>query len=236
MNLLYILSFVAIVFVLTAGFLVNQNSKKTFEENQDHLAKSGIAGKELANKLILQNNLKNINVVNLKSKHTNYYSAKYNVLKFDPEISKSSSLLSLAMCAYHTNHAKSYQKHTFLNIIKTFLDYIFKAIFAIFIPLVLICAIVNKSSSTHAAMFTILFALIFYCFAFLIEFLFFLIDLKSTKSCIKDLKLTECFDEEELKILNLYLKSLSKNYFFLCTRWTLKIFWFISPDFIFRRK
>lgn len=236
MILLYILSFTMIILVLSVGYFINQSSKKNLDKFSSATSEQNITGKELANKLITQNNLKNVKVVNLKSNHTNYYSLQYNVLKFDPEIANSTTLLSLATSAYHTNKAKFHQKHTLFSIIRTIFNYIFKAISAIFLPLVLICAILNISSSTHAPMFAILFSLIFYCLAFIVELIFLVIELKNTKKYIKDLKDTKLFNENELEILKTNLKIVTKYYFFSYTRWTLAIFWLISPDFIFRQK
>lgn len=234
MNLLYILSFVAVILVLCTGFFISQNAKIVIEKGSEEQNKSNTTGKELANKLISQNNLKNITTVNLKARHTNYYSLKYNVLKFDPEIANSTSFSALAVCAYHTNQAKIHQKHTIGGLIKNIFDFVFKAISFIFIPLVLICAIINNSSPTHFPMFLIILTLILYCVAFAIELIFFLCNFKNVKNCLNDLKSTNLFSDEELKILQENLKALNKIEFFNYTRWTLNFLWFISPDFLFR--
>lgn len=234
MNLLYILSFIVVILVLCTGFLISKNAKIAIEKGNNEQNKNGITGKELANILILQNNLKNIAAVNLKALHTNYYSKKYNVLKFDPEIANSTSISALAVCAYHTNQAKTYQNHTLSGFIKSIFDFTFKIISFIFIPLVLICAILNSSSSTHSPMFLTILALILYCTAFAVELIFFLFNFKTLKNCLNDLKNTNLFTEAELKILAANLKALNKIDFFNYTRWTLSFLWFVSPDFLFR--
>lgn len=234
MNLLYILSFVAVVLVLCTGFFIGQNSKNATIKGNSEPSESNLTGKELANKLISQNGLKNIAAVNLKARHTNYYSKKYNVLKFDPEIANSTSISALAVCAYHTNQAKNYQNHTILCLIKSIFDFIFKVISFIFIPLVLICAIASNSSPTHSVMILLIITLILYCVAFVIELIFFLCNFKSVKNCLNDLKLTNIFSDEELKLLHENLKALNKIDLFNYTRWSLNFLWFISPDFLFR--
>lgn len=234
MNLLYILSFIAVIFVLCTGFFVSKNAKVVIEKDSEKQNESNLTGKELANKLILQNGLKNITAVNLKARHTNYYSLKYNVLKFDPEIANSTSYSALAVCAYHTNQAKNHQNHTIISLIKTIFDLIFKVISFVFIPLVLICAIVNNSSPTHSPMFLVILTLILYCVAFAIEFIFFLCNFKNVKNCLNDLKNIKLFSDAELETLSANLKALNKIEFFNYTRWTLNFLWFISPDFLFR--
>lgn len=234
MNLLYILSFIAVVLVLGTGFFVSKNAKNTIEKGSAELNENTITGKELANKLILQNGLKNITAVNLKARHTNYYSFKYNVLKFDPEIANSTSISALAVCAYHTNQAKNYQNHTILCLIKSIFDFIFKVISFIFIPLVLICAILNSSSSTHFPMFLLTLTLVLYCIAFIVELIFFLCNFKNINNCLNDLKSTKLFSDAELKMLHENLKTVNKIDFFNYTRCTLNFLWFISPDFLFR--
>ncbi len=231
---LYLLSLVIVFLVLTVGFFVGVKSLTFFQDNED-LSTKNITASELANKLIERNKLININITCLKSKKTNYYSSNYNVIKLSPDVKDSTSLSSLAISSHCTNQARLNQRFGFIYLIKNFFSFISKIFPTIFIPLVLISAIIDNATTSNLPALLILIALIGTVISLLIQIIILIFELNSTKKIIKDISHLNLFTNEEIKKLSHMILGLCKINFFKFSRVILTVFSLLNPDHIFRK-
>lgn len=232
--LLYLLSICMVIIMLVSGYLVGFRSSIIFDEAED-FSSNNITSTDMAENLISKNNLLNVNITRLNSKKTNYYSASYNVIKLSPTVKDSTQLSALAISGFCANQARLSQKYSFLYLMKTVFSFISKLFPIIFIPLVLICAILSSSVNLGILTLLILIALIGTLISFIIQIIIFIFELKSTKRLIKDIASLNKLTEEELNTISTLLKGICKINFYKFTRLILKFLILISPDFIFRQ-
>ena len=231
--ILYILSFFAILIVLTVGYFMNKQSVACFKHYQNKENKKGIISKELALQLFKQNRLKGTALTTLKAKKSNYFSAKYNVIKLSPETINSPYLFDLAICAKCANHAKTQQYKYISSALKYIVSIISKFISIMIIPIILISSILNISGGLNKIAFTIsLIALIIYVVMFIIEYILYISNQLSSQKISLDLENTGFFDHEETTALLDLITALNKFDFFSFTRLCFNMFLFTNPAYV----
>jgi len=232
--ILYIISFLLIIAVLGFGVLINSQARVCFHGHKDEQNSKGLMGKEFSEKLFAHNKLRNISFVTLNAKKTNYYSAKYNVIKVAPGVAESSFLFDLALCAKCTNQATKQQYNYITATLKLLLSAFVKFMYIAFIPIVLICSILNITLGLEKISFIIvLVSIICYALAFIIQIIMHFIDQSTVNKITKNIEKLELFDEKELKTLEILISTLNKFEFFETTRLSLRLFTFMSPGTIF---
>ncbi len=232
--ILYIIAFLLIIAVLGFGVLLNSQARVCYEAHKSETNSKGMTSKEFANKLFEHNKLRNIALTSLKAKKTNYYSAKYNVIKLAPEVASSSFLFDLAICAKCTNKATKQQYNYISSALKFIFDSLLKFIYTAFIPVVLISAILNISFNLEKVSFLItLISIICLTLAFITHLIMHFFEQSSVKKITQNLKNTKLLEENELKTLEIFLLALNKFEFFTQTRLTIRLFTFMSPGTIF---
>jgi len=103
-----------------------------------------------------------------------------------------------------------------------------------FIPIVLICSILNITLGLEKISFIIvLVSIICYALAFIIQIIMHFIDQSTVNKITKNIEKLELFDEKELKTLEILISTLNKFEFFETTRLSLRLFTFMSPGTIF---
>lgn len=234
---LYIISFFAVVIVLTIGYFMNKQAVSCFKTYQDKENKKGIVSKELALQLFEQNKLKSTALTTLRAKKSNYFSAKYNVIKLSPNTIYSPYLFDLAICTKCANQAKTQQYNYISSALKYIVSLISKFISIMFVPIILISSILNISFDIENITFIIsLVSLIIYVVMFVIEYILYITNQLSSQKISLDLKKTGFFEKEELTdILNL-ITALNKFDFFSFSRLSLSIFALASPATFIKEK
>lgn len=235
-EVLYILCITMSLLVLITGYFVGFSKSTTLDEFKQKQNENNLRGAELSEILNYKNKLINVNIAGIKSKNTNYFSLKYNVIKMSPELKTDSSLTSLAIAARLANNAKQGQKHTIIYFIKLTARFLAKLFSSIFIPSLLLCAILNSSiqSSLPKTILFITFAL--YIISFIIYLLLLIFDLISNKSINNDITSLNVFNYEELKSIKKLTNCLCFVDFFDNTRNTLAFLKLASLDNIFKKK
>lgn len=232
--ILYIIAILLVFAVLAIGYLLNGQARICFNTHKNETNSKGLTSNEFAEHLFKHNKLRNISLITLRAKKTNYYSAKYNVIKVTPEVANSIYLFDLAICAKCTNKAIKQQYNYISSTIKMIANLFTKIISFIFIPVVLIAAILNISFGLENASFLItLITIILYLLAFVIQLILHCIEQSSVKKNISNIKNAKILEDAELKTLEYYLIALNKFEFFDWTRISIKIFTFLSPATIF---
>ena len=238
MNLiiLYVIALLLIFTVLAIGYFFNGQARICFNTHKEERNSNGIASKEFAEQLFEHNKLRNISLISLRAKKTNYYSSKYNVIKLAPEVANSDYLFDLAICAKCTNKATKQQYNYISSTLKMIANLFSKFISISFIPIVFIAAILNISFGLETASYlTTLIAIILYFIAFATELTLHFIEQVSVKKNISNIKDAKILEESELKTLEYFLSALNKFDFFDWTRLSIKIFTFLSPATIFEK-
>ena len=232
--ILYTLDFLIIIAVLCIGFFINNNAVSFFDKHKDLENSKQITASEFSNLLFAYNKLKNINLITLRSKKTNYYSAKYNVIKVAPEVANSIFLFDLAICARCTHQATRQQYNYISSALKLIFDTLAKIVSILLIPITLICAILNISFGLEKISFIIsLSFLICYVFVFVIQLVLFFVSQSTTKQIVSNIEKMQILNDSDLKIIDDSLKAINKFNFFNFTRLSLKIFELASPATIF---
>ena len=232
MNLviLYVLCFFAIMVSLLTGYFVSRKAQGCLEELANFENEKAIVSKEFSNIVIKNNKLKNLAILPLRAKKTNYYCAKYNVIKLSPNTLYSGKLIDLAISARCLNQAKRQQTFYISSTLWSLTLAISKFFMLAFLPTVLISAILNITFGLKTiAYFSTLVALICFCIAFLIHFIYYFIDNATNKQTIIDISETSIFNEHEITALYILLHSLSQQDFFRISRLSLKFASLINP-------
>lgn len=227
---LYILCICAIFANFIVGTSLKNYALKLFKQTEGMYSNKKITGNELILTLNKHTQLKNLKLTKLKARKTNYYSFKYNVIKLSPVTFASYELSQLSISANCFMQAKLAQHHTIFYMFKLFFIFVSKIISAIFLPLFLICAIINKNASTHTAYFLILFSLIAFVLCMLIQLVDFLINIISSKKILGIIKSTNKFSVTELEIMQKQLTAVCKILYYDYSRYTILLFHLISPD------
>ena len=230
---LYLLSLCSVILTLTIGYFVGYKASVRFYNNNDH--SRHLTASMLAEKLINKNNLLNVNITKLNSSKTNYYSTKYNEIKLSPEVKDSTNLSALAISANCANQARLNQKLSIPHFLKLSFSFISKIIPIIFIPLVLVCAIINVSSTSSIPTLLILIGLIGNTCSVLIQTIIFFFELKSTKHLSKDINSLEELNSQEKERITKLLSELCIINFYDFTRLNLKFLNLLSPDRVFKQ-
>lgn len=235
-SILYLICIIAVILVLTAGYFVAHHKSSMFNSFKSKPSNSNCTSSELIECLIAKNKLINVNITSLNAKKTNYYSIKYNVIKLSPEVKDDTSITSLAIGSYLANQAKLGQKLTIIYFLKLFLSFICKIFSILFIPSVLICAIINASVSSTIPKTIIFILLICYTISFIIELILYALDLNSTNSIKEDISALGLLNETEITDIHKLNKVICQINFFDYTRTCLTFLKLLSLDNIFRQK
>lgn len=235
--ILYFITALLIITVLAIGVLLNNQARACFSAHKNETHSKGLLAKDFTEQLFKHNKLRNISIINLRARKTNYYSAKYNVIKVLPEVANSHYLFDLAICAKCTNRATK-QQYNYISSTLTLITTIFaKIVSMLFIPTILISAILNIGFELEKVSYIIsLVSIICYLSVFIIQFVLYFIEQSSVKKIVSNIQKTNLLDKNELKTLEYLLIALNKFEFFDWTRLSLKIFTLLNPATILDRK
>ena len=235
--LLYLPCFFAVIAVLSIGYLINNQAINCVKKHQYKQNKKETFAKELSVKLFEQYKLTNTGIVTLNTKKTNYFSARYNVIKLSSDATYSPYLFNLAMFIKCAKQAKRQQYNYISTLLYTVMSFISKIVSALFVPIVFVSAIMNISfgHESIAKIITIV-ALICYVSTFLIQLILYFVTQSTSYSIKDDIKNLEIFEDDEITALYELIISLNKFNFFDYTRLSIGIFTLLNPATIFEKK
>ena len=109
----YGLFFLSIIITLIAQFYVNSSYSKFKKKNNNN----GYTGFETARKILDNNGLKDIMILETQGNLTDHYDPKRKVIKLSKDIYHGTSIASLAVAAHECGHAiQDKENYTFLRI------------------------------------------------------------------------------------------------------------------------
>ena len=235
--ILYIISFALIVLNISLGYVFGKKANDVFETNSNHKLKSEISCENLIMLLLQNYNLSSFTaVVRRNAKKNNYFSLCFNAIKLSPTILDSSAVFSLSygtLMSYKANYLKTNPICSFAKLILTNIS---KFIFVLFIPVVLICSILNIIFGISNIPFLIF--LIFLClyFAFfVIDIIIYLLSISKINKIITSLKVLNLFSDEDLKIFKSHIIAFYRLDFFNESTSTFNFTKLLSPAIIFDR-
>ncbi|MBS7020800.1 MAG: zinc metallopeptidase [Firmicutes bacterium] len=112
--LLYILGFVIVIY---AQVKINQTYQQTSKERNE----TGISGVEVARKILDENGLEDIYVVQVSGTLTDHYDPSRSVIRLSKKVFEDDSIASLAVAAHECGHAIQKKEHYLFYQIRTFL-------------------------------------------------------------------------------------------------------------------
>ena len=111
--ILVIIVLVLVSIIIIVGRVCFSKKNKILESYSKLMTSSGANANQLATILIANANLP-IQIANVNSKHTNYYSSKYKVLKLSTNMMESVSIVSLAQVTQEIGYAILDHKKSFM--------------------------------------------------------------------------------------------------------------------------
>lgn len=99
-----VLLVIAIIFA-AIGWLVSRRLKSRFKEYAQVPIASGLSGKEVAEKMLRENNIHDVQVVSVAGQLTDHYNPQKKTVNLSPDVYSGSNVASAAVAAHETGHA-----------------------------------------------------------------------------------------------------------------------------------
>lgn len=107
---------IAIVFMI-AGLIVQWVIKRKFKKYSKTQLVSGLSGKEVAERMLLDNNIHDVKVISVKGKLTDHYNPVNKTINLSPDIYEGRNTASAAVAAHETGHAVQHAtQYSMLNL------------------------------------------------------------------------------------------------------------------------
>jgi len=101
-----------ILFMVVGGFVSNRLKSK-FKKYSQIPTSSGLSGKEIAQKMLDDHNIKNVNIISVSGKLTDHYNPQDRTINLSAEVYNGRHVSAAAVaaheCGHAIQHAKSYQ-------------------------------------------------------------------------------------------------------------------------------
>ena len=101
-----------ILFMVVGGFVSNRLKSK-FKKYSQIPTSSGLSGKEIAQKMLDDHNIKNVNIISVSGKLTDHYNPQDRTINLSAEVYNGKHVSAAAVaaheCGHAIQHAKSYQ-------------------------------------------------------------------------------------------------------------------------------
>lgn len=232
--IIYLLCFFAMLAVYCTGTFLRSSAMNLLSRTKGKFSSNLIIGGELLLALSKQAKLKNLTIIKLKAKKTNYYSFKYNVIKLSPVTHASYELSQLSIVSHCYGQAKLSQNHSLFYMFRLFFNFVSKLVSALFLPILLICAIINVKSESAVLRTILLITMLLFLVCFIIQLLDYLINVLTAKKIVSDLKSTNLLTESEIEIMSEQLRSICKIVFYDYSRFVFVFLKLASPDILFQ--
>ena len=101
-----------ILFMVVGGFVSNRLKSK-FKKYSQIPTSSGLSGKEIAQKMLDDHNIKNVNIISVSGKLTDHYNPQDRTINLSADVYNGRNVSAAAVaaheCGHAIQHAKSYQ-------------------------------------------------------------------------------------------------------------------------------
>ncbi len=101
-----------ILFMVVGGFVSNRLKSK-FKKYSQIPTRSGLSGKEIAQKMLDDHNIKNVNIISVSGKLTDHYNPQDRTINLSADVYNGRHVSAAAVaaheCGHAIQHAKSYQ-------------------------------------------------------------------------------------------------------------------------------
>jgi len=196
---IYIICGLLIIPIFIYSLISQIKVNSTFDKFKDVFAHSNITAAELANKLLKESNISNVDVDRINGKLTDCYDPRNKVVKLSTNVYNSSSIAALGICAHEIGHAIQDAKKNIVFRIRQIIIPVTNLITKAFIPLLLIGAILNTMFFLPAIGYYItIFSLISYGASLLIYFVTLPLEYDASKKALALLDKTNTLSSEEM--------------------------------------
>ena len=206
---IFVIVFLMLFITLLLGTIAQRKVNEIIQKYSGTRSQCGIKGGELSTVLISRANI-SIDIDEINSRNTNYFSSKYKVLKLSTKLLESDSLIALAKCSQEIGNAIQDNNKNFLYRLKTNFLTIIKVLTSLFFPIEFIGFLIRFTFNINTL--GLIFALTG-IFLLVLIFIFFLltyrVENKSSELISEILDTCKFFTEDELFALKdiLYINA-----------------------------
>ena len=101
---------VLMVIIMAASGLVSWRMKSKFKQYSQEALSSGLSGKEVAAKMLADNNISDVQIISVPGQLTDHYNPAKKTVNLSPEVYNGRSIASAAVAAHECGHAVQHAK------------------------------------------------------------------------------------------------------------------------------
>lgn len=211
--IVYIVATVLILPSVIVGIACQGNVNATFDKYSKVPCKSGITTGELAQKLLENEGIKDVNVVKINGKLSDCYAPRYKVVKLSESTYNSNSMASLGVCAHEVGHAVQHAKGMFLFRLRSLFVPIINFANKLFVPLILVGSILGFTFSIlDVGFYIVLASVILYGLSLIFQLITLPLEYNASKRALEMMKKLNCFEDYELEDAKKVLKAAIYTY------------------------
>ena len=103
--------------IMLASWLVQRSLQKKFEKYSQIPLRSGLSGKEVAEKMLRENGINDVKILSVQGRLTDHYNPRDKTVNLSPEVYAGRSIMAAAVAAHECGHAVQHAKaYAFLGL------------------------------------------------------------------------------------------------------------------------
>lgn len=235
-TLVYIIACIMILPAFIYGGISHIMAESTFQKYAENLNKKGIPAHELTKKLLEIAGINGVEIVRINGMLTDCYDPRHKVIKLSDSTYNSTSIAAAGVCAHEVGHAIQDAKGTFLFRFRISLVPIVNFLSKLYIPLVLVGAILGMATTFVSFGYILTWAaIIMYGANTLFYFVTLPLEYDASKKALLILKETGDFTGNEIDNARHVLKAAIQTYIGTLIISALYFLRFLSYAMIFRK-
>ncbi|MEH6304712.1 zinc metallopeptidase [Olivibacter sp. CPCC 100613] len=104
------IEYLLLIGIAIVSFIVQWRFKSKFKEHSETPLSSGMSGKDIAEKMLHDNNIYDVNVVSVEGRLTDHYNPADKTVNLSPEVYSGRSVAAAAVAAHECGHAVQHAK------------------------------------------------------------------------------------------------------------------------------
>lgn len=96
--------------IFLASWLVQKNLQRKFEKYSQIPLSSGLTGKEVAEKMLRENNIHGVDILSVQGRLTDHYNPSDKTVNLSPEVYAGRSIMAAAVAAHECGHAVQHER------------------------------------------------------------------------------------------------------------------------------
>lgn len=96
--------------IFLASWLVQKNLQRKFEKYSQIPLSSGLTGKEVAEKMLRENNIHGVDILSVQGRLTDHYNPTDKTVNLSPEVYAGRSIMAAAVAAHECGHAVQHDR------------------------------------------------------------------------------------------------------------------------------